>query len=142
MNVSSRAGASVMAASLLPTVVYFHYIRNMDTRNAVASLSALAHEGRLSIFRLLVQAGEGGVPAGEIARRLDVLPNTLSANLNVLSHASLITSRRQGRSIIYTANYQAMSDVIGFLVEDCCGSDAAVCGAVEAIASRAACCDG
>ena len=112
----------------------------MNTRNAVASLSALAHEGRLSIFRLLVQAGEGGVPAGEIARRLDVPPSSLSANLNVLSHAGLIASQRQGRSSIYKANYGAMSDVIGFLVEDCCGGDTAICGAVEAIASRAACC--
>ena len=112
----------------------------MDTRNAVASLSALAHEGRLSIFRLLVQAGEGGVAAGEIARRLDVLPNSLSANLNVLSRAGLIGSRRDGRSIIYTANYAAMSEVIGFLMEDCCGGDAAICAPLAAIASRAACC--
>jgi ArsR family transcriptional regulator, arsenate/arsenite/antimonite-responsive transcriptional repressor len=114
----------------------------MDTRNAVASLSALAHEGRLSIFRLLVQAGEGGVPAGEIARHLGVPPSSLSANLSVLSHAGLIASQRQGRSIIYTANYQAMSDVIGFLVEDCCEGDRTICGALEAITTRAACCAG
>jgi DNA-binding transcriptional ArsR family regulator len=112
----------------------------MDTRNAVASLSALAHEGRLSIFRLLVQAGEDGVPAGEIARRLDVLPNTLSANLNVLSHAGLIASRRQGRSIIYTANYGAMSELLGFLMEDCCAGDATICAPLAGIANRAACC--
>lgn len=106
----------------------------METASAVVSLSALAHEGRLSIFRLLVQSGEGGVSAGEIARRLNVLPNTLSANLNVLSHAGLIRPRRQGRSIIYRAEYAAMRDLLGFLVEDCCGGDPAICAPLTSLA--------
>src|SRR3954468_6842866 len=91
---------------------------------AVEALSALAHEGRLSIFRLLVRAGQDGLAAGEIARKLDVLANTLSASLAVLAHAGLVTSRRDGRSIIYAADYERMSGLLGFLMEDCCNGDA------------------
>jgi ArsR family transcriptional regulator len=112
----------------------------MDTRNAVTALSALAHEGRLAIFRLLVQAGPEGVAAGEIARRMDVLPNSLSANLNVLSHAELITSRRDGRSIIYTAQYPVMTELLGFLMADCCSGNPEICAPLGDVLVRAACC--
>jgi ArsR family transcriptional regulator len=112
----------------------------MDASQAIASLSALAHDSRLSIFRMLVQAGDGGLAAGEIARRLDVLPNTLSANLNVLSHAGLVRARRAGRSIIYTADYERMSGLLGFLMQDCCGGSAEICRPLVEIANRAACC--
>jgi ArsR family transcriptional regulator len=111
----------------------------MELTLAVSRLSALAHEGRLSAFRLLVQAGVMGLPAGEIARRLEVLPNTLSASLNVLVHAGLIQSRRQGRSIIYTANFDHMRDLLGFLVEDCCGGSPDICSPLAEVL-RAACC--
>ena len=104
----------------------------MESSLAAARLSALAHEGRLSIFRLLVQAGTGGLAAGEIARRLGVLPNTLSASLNVLTHAGLVRSRRQGRSIIYTAHYDHMRDLLAFLVEDCCGGAPEICAPLPA----------
>ena len=107
---------------------------------SVEALSALAHEGRLSVFRLLVRAGKGGLAAGEIGRKLDVLPNTLSASLNVLANAGLVASRRDGRSIIYTADYERMSSLLGFLMEDCCNGDAAICAPLAAIAARAACC--
>ena len=107
----------------------------MEMKPAVASLAALAHEGRLAAFRLLVQAGAEGLPAGEIARRLGVLPNTLSASLNILSHAGLITSRREGRSIIYTADYQAMRELLAFLMEDCCGGAPEICAPLVALAS-------
>ncbi|MGK3922262.1 helix-turn-helix domain-containing protein, partial [Enterococcus faecium] len=73
----------------------------MELKHAVAALSALVHPGRLTTFRMLVQAGREGIAAGEIAREQGVPPNTLSANLNILSHANLIESRREGRSIIY-----------------------------------------
>lgn len=109
----------------------------MEIKSAVTSLSALAHEGRLAAFRLLVQAGEAGLAAGEIARRLDVLPNSLSANLNILSHAGLVASRREGRSIIYTANYDTMRGLLAFLVEDCCGGAPEICAPLAAVASRA-----
>ena len=68
-----------------------------------------------------------GLSAGEIARQMEVPPNTLSANLNILSHAGLVRSRRQGRSIIYTAEYDRMRDLIGFLIDDCCGGTPEVC---------------
>jgi DNA-binding transcriptional ArsR family regulator len=112
----------------------------MESKLAVAALSALAHEGRLAIFRMLVQAGADGVAAGEIARRLGVPANTLSANLNVLSHAGLIESRREGRSIIYTAEYARMAALLGFLMEDCCQGSAAICAPLADIVNRAACC--
>jgi DNA-binding transcriptional ArsR family regulator len=111
----------------------------MEMKTAVANLAALAHEGRLSAFRLLVQAGAEGLAAGEIARRLDLLPNTLSASLNILSHAGLIASRRDGRSIIYTANYDAMRELLAFLMEDCCSGAPEICAPLVAIASQ--CCE-
>lgn len=113
----------------------------MEFETAVVALSALAHEGRLRIFRLLVQAGVMGLPAGEIARRLDVLPNSLSANLSVLAHAGLARARRQGRSIIYTAEYDRMRGLLAFLVEDCCGGSPEICSPLTE-ALRGADCDG
>ncbi len=105
----------------------------------VQALSALGHEGRLSIFRMLIQAGEDGLAAGEIARRLDILPNTLSASLNVLSHAGLAQSRRAGRSIIYSADYERMTALLSFLLQDCCSGSPEICRPLAEIASRAAC---
>lgn len=106
--------------------------------HAVEALAALAHESRLSVFRLLVRAGHGGMAAGEIARKLDILPNTLSANLTILANAGLVGSRREGRSIIYTADYERMTSLLGFLMEDCCNGDAAICAPLVAIAKS--CC--
>ena len=111
----------------------------MELSSAVSGLSALAHQGRLRTFRLLVQAGVTGLPAGEIARRLDVLPNTLSASLNVLSHTGLVCARRQGRSIIYTADYDRMRDLLAFLVEDCCDGAPEICASLSGLV-RMACC--
>ena len=99
----------------------------MDMTNALASLSALAHDGRLSIFRLLVKAGHGGMAAGDIARKLDTAPNTMSAQLLVLSNAGLIHARREGRSIIYAASFDKMSELLQFLTKDCCGGRAEIC---------------
>jgi ArsR family transcriptional regulator len=113
----------------------------MELKAAATNLSALGHEGRLAIFRLLVQAGPPGVAAGEIARRLGVLPNTLSANLTVLSHAGLIDSRREGRSIIYAADYAAMTGLLGFLMQDCCDGAPEICAPLEGLIARAACCE-
>jgi len=108
--------------------------------HAVAALSALAHEGRLAIFRTLVQAGPEGLAAGEVGRRVGIAPNTLSASLAVLAHAGLVQSRRDGRSIIYRAAYDRMADLLGFLVEDCCNGRPEICTPLAAIANRAACC--
>jgi DNA-binding transcriptional ArsR family regulator len=94
---------------------------------AVEALSALAHGHRLAVFRLLVRAGAEGLPAGVIARDIGVLPNTLSTHLTILSHAGLVQSRRDGRSVIYTADYDGMRALLGFLVADCCGGRPEIC---------------
>lgn len=112
----------------------------MENTCAVAALAALAHEGRLAVFRLLVQAGAKGVAAGEIARQLGTPPNTLSANLKILSQAGLVASRRNGRSVIYTAAYDRMAALLGYLVEDCCQGSPAVCAPLTAAMNRADCC--
>jgi len=114
----------------------------MESKAAASALSALAHEGRLGIFRMLVRKGAEGMAAGEIARAAGILPNTLSASLNILSHADLIVSRREGRSIIYTANYGVMTGLLGFLMEDCCGGNSEICGPLNEILAKAADCDG
>jgi DNA-binding transcriptional ArsR family regulator len=112
----------------------------MEIETAAATLAALAHPGRLEIFRRLVRAGPSGSSAGDIARSVGALPNTLSANLNVLNHAGLVASRRDGRSIIYSAAYDRMNDLLAFLVEDCCCGESAVCEPLADVVSRAACC--
>ncbi len=99
----------------------------MRLPEAVDSLSALAHAHRLAVFRLLVRAGADGIAAGEIARELGVLPNTLSSHLTILGHAGLIRSRRDGRSVIYSADYEGMRALLGFLVADCCAGRPEIC---------------
>jgi ArsR family transcriptional regulator len=111
----------------------------MEIKDSVTALSALAHEGRLAIFRELVKAGAEGLAAGEIARRLGMLPNSLSANLTILSHAGLARSRREGRSIIYAADFEAMRALLGFLVEDCCGGAPEICAPLTALVQNAPC---
>lgn len=113
----------------------------MESDAAIKRLSALAQDSRLEVFRLLVRAGRDGVAAGEIARALGVPANTLSAQLTILTNAGLIRSRREGRSVIYTADYASMSELIAYLVEDCCQGRPEVCAPLSEIASRAACCD-
>lgn len=111
----------------------------MELKNAVSALSALAHDGRLAAFRLLVQVGPEGIAAGEIARQLDVPANTLSSNLNILSNAALIESRREGRSIIYTARYSNMTELLEFLMQDCCGGSPEICAPLADLALRSRC---
>jgi len=104
----------------------------MDISAAVANLSALAHDRRLAIFRLLVKAGLDGMAAGDIARRLDTAPNTLSAQLLILSNAGLTCARREGRSIIYAVNFERMSELLLFLTRDCCGGRPEICAPLAA----------
>ena len=108
----------------------------METTAAVAALGALAHEGRLDVFRLLVQTGPDGLAAGEIARATGAVQSTLSANLSVLTRAGLIAARRDGRSIIYTAAYDRMRELLGFLMEDCCAGKPEFCAPLAALASQ------
>ena len=107
--------------------------------DAVEGLSALAHGHRLAVFRLLVRAGAEGMPAGEIAREIGLRPNTLSSHLTILFHAGLVYSRRESRSIIYSANYDGMRDLLGFLVEDCCAGRPEICAPFAEAALT--CCD-
>lgn len=94
----------------------------METLTASERLAALAHESRLEIFRRLVQRGPDGLPAGEIAEALAIAPPTLSFHLAHLARAGLVRSRRAGRSILYSADYDSMRELVGFLFENCCGS--------------------
>jgi DNA-binding transcriptional ArsR family regulator len=100
----------------------------MKKSDVIEALSALAQETRLDIFRLLVQAGEDGIPAGRIGERLGLPSPTLSFHLNQMRHAGLIAPRREGRSIIYAADFHAMNELMGFLTENCCRGDSAACG--------------
>ncbi|MBR0641631.1 ArsR/SmtB family transcription factor [Plastoroseomonas hellenica] len=104
----------------------------MEKSSAIAALAALAQDTRLDIFRLLVQAGREGLPAGQIGDRLGLPSATLSFHLTQLRHADLVTFRREGRSLIYMAEFEAMNGLIGFLTENCCGGDRAACLPAEA----------
>lgn len=96
----------------------------MDTNTAVQSLAALAQASRLEVFRLLVQAGPEGLAAGEIAERLGIPASTLSFHVKALAQAGLTESRQEGRFIYYSASYPAMTALIAFLGENCCGGRA------------------
>jgi len=111
----------------------------MEMKTAVTALSALAHQSRLAVFRMLVQVGREGIPAGEIARRLDIPPNTLSSNLTILSNAGLIDSRREGRSVIYSARYETMAALLEYLMEDCCGGSPEICASLADVVMRSRC---
>ncbi|MFZ0679886.1 ArsR/SmtB family transcription factor [Candidatus Binatus sp.] len=99
----------------------------MKKEKAIAALAALAQESRLEVFRMLVQSGPDGMPAGEIGARLGVPSPTLSFHLNHLRHAGLVTCKRDSRSIIYSADYKAMTDLISYLTENCCRGDVQQC---------------
>ena len=104
----------------------------MDMKIAVDTLESLAHGTRLGVFRLLVQAGTDGMSAGDIADEMGAFQNTMSSHLNKLSRAGIVTSRRDGRHIIYRANYDALSGLIVYLMKDCCGRKAELCEPIAA----------
>lgn len=99
----------------------------MENKTAVALIASLAQESRLSLFRLLVQAGPNGLAAGVIAERLGIAASTLSFHLKALSHAGLVQSRQSGRFIYYSADFAVMNALLGFLTENCCGRETACC---------------
>ena len=105
----------------------------MEKLDAVAALAALAQGNRLDVFRLLVQAGPEGMPAGGVAAALDLAPNTLTFHFDRLRRAGLVTVRREGRSMIYAAQFDTMNALLSYLTENCCR------GAAEACAPAAAC---
>lgn len=95
----------------------------MKTNDALAALAALSQESRLAVFRLLVQAGPEGMAATKIADALAIGATSLSFHLKELTHAQMVVPLRQGRSIIYSANFDTMNDLLGFLTENCCGGN-------------------
>ncbi len=92
----------------------------MDEIDAIRALGALAQESRLRVFRLLVTAGSAGMPAGQVAEELAITPNTLSFHLSHLKNAGLVAVRRNGRSLIYSAEYDHAKALIAYLTENCC----------------------
>ncbi|MBB2920089.1 ArsR/SmtB family transcription factor [Cupriavidus alkaliphilus] len=95
----------------------------METDHALEALAALAHSIRLSVFRMLVQAGPQGLPAGRVAELMDMPASSLSFHLKELHRAGLLSSRQVGRSIIYTARFETMNALLGYLTENCCSGN-------------------
>jgi ArsR family transcriptional regulator len=105
----------------------------MDERQALVSFGALSQETRLQIVRMLVVAGPEGMAAGTIAERLDVSPSNVSFHLKELDRSGLVSQQREARSIIYSADYEALSGLVRFLMEDCCGGRPEICAPAAAI---------
>lgn len=99
----------------------------MDISKTTSAFSALSQPTRLEVFRLLLKAGAEGMPAGEIGEQLHVRQNTMSANLSVLLHSGLVRNQRQGRTIRYFVEFDRLRDLLGFLMEDCCGGRPELC---------------
>ncbi len=103
----------------------------MKKADALAALAGLAQDNRLDAFRLLVEAGRDGLPAGAIADALKIAPNALTFHLDRLREADLVSVRRDGRSMIYNARYDTMTDLLGYLTENCCQGSAEACRPVQ-----------
>jgi ArsR family transcriptional regulator len=103
----------------------------MNKPHVLAALAALAQDNRLDVFRLLVEAGPAGMPAGEVAQALKLAPNTLTFHFDRLREAGLVAVCREGRSMIYSAQYGAMNALIAYLTENCCQGAAASCAPTE-----------
>jgi ArsR family transcriptional regulator len=95
----------------------------MNNKSAVMALTALGHEIRLAVFRLLVQAGPGGLAATRIAASLGIAPSSLSFHLKELTNSGIAIQTKAGRSLIYSANFETMNGLLGFLTENCCGGN-------------------
>jgi len=108
----------------------------MKKPDALAALAALAQDNRLDVFRLLVEAGRDGLPAGSVADTLDLAPNTLTFHFDRLREAGLVDVRREGRSMIYTARYDTMNALLAYLTENCCQGRAEGCLPAESQRSK------
>lgn len=109
----------------------------MKTAQVIEALGALAHEHRLTAYRLLVEQGPQGLPAGTIAERVRLLPSSLTFHLQVLHRAGLILKRREGRQLFYSADFEAMNSLVGYLTENCCAGSGEVCCTSECKPSAA-----
>jgi ArsR family transcriptional regulator, arsenate/arsenite/antimonite-responsive transcriptional repressor len=101
----------------------------MKTAHVIEALGALAHEHRLAIFRLLIERGPEGLPAGRIADRVGLVPSSLTFHLQNLRRAGLIAQRRESRQLFYSADFAAMNALVGYLTENCCAESGAQCSA-------------
>jgi DNA-binding transcriptional ArsR family regulator len=101
----------------------------MKATEVIAALSALAHEHRLAVFRLLIEHGPVGLPAGAIAERVGLVPSSLTFHLQNLSRAGLLMPRRESRQIFYAADFAAMNALVGYLTDNCCGAGGTSCAA-------------
>jgi len=111
----------------------------MEKSNAIEALTALAQEARLDVYRLLVRQGPQGMPAGEVADELDIPAATLSFHLTTLRHAGLVRKRREGRQVFYSACYEAISELMGFLMENCCQGNPRACAFLDDIPTESLC---
>src|SRR6516225_7754279 len=103
----------------------------MKKDHAVSALAALAQDNRLDVFRLLVQAGPDGMPAGRVSEQLGLAPNTLTFHFDRLRDAGLVTVRRDGRSMIYAAQFETMNGLLAYLTKNCCRGAAGTCAPAE-----------
>ncbi|MGY6273183.1 ArsR/SmtB family transcription factor [Achromobacter denitrificans] len=95
----------------------------MEMKDAVKALAAIGHESRLTVYRLLVQAGPAGLPAGQLAEKTGIPPSSLSFHLKELVHAGLLASRQEGRFVIYEARFESMAELLAYLTDNCCGGE-------------------
>ena len=102
---------------------HVHISRHMDIKDAITMFDALSNETRLRTFRILVEAGTSGLPAGTLSQQLAIPHNTMSFHLNHLTNAKIVNSRKEGRSVIYSTNFESVRTLIQFMIEDCCRSD-------------------
>src|ERR1700685_886122 len=107
----------------------------MNAKDAIEALGALAHEHRLGIYRLLVQEGPVGMPAGRIATKVGLVPSSLTFHLQALQRAGLISQRRESRQLIYSADFDVMNGVVGYLTENCCAGSGACAPAFKRVRS-------
>ncbi len=110
----------------------------METSRALAALSALSQASRLAVFRLLVEVGPDGLPAGSIGAELGLPPATLSFHLAQLAQAGLVSGRQDGRYVIYVADYESINALIAYLTENCCGASGCASGTVRSTTSKGA----
>src|SRR6476619_2026762 len=99
----------------------------MNAGQAVTALTAIAHQYRMSVYRMLVEAGPTGLSAGTIAARLRLAPSSLSFPLQHLNRAGLVTQERNSRQLIYAADFAVMNELVGYLTENCCAGSAGEC---------------
>lgn len=125
----AKQAASAIPGGMLDTCLHFHNTGNVKSAEMVQALGALAQESRLSVFRLLVKRGPSGFSPGDLTEKLEIPGPTLSFHLKELQRAGLVVSRREGRFLYYSANFETMNGVLAYLTENCCSLSPQECAA-------------